>query len=362
MKRLNYITADEWWDTDVTILDDLAKHFDLYVYVLSPAPKRSKYAVKHLDSCKNLYNCIYHFRKRNPLCAIFMIYFFVKVCIAGNKKNVVNFCMFGWHPFLRPFFLYLFPRTNTIISFHNYKSHVKLKNDPTLPFYKRFKYFHFHSRMQMDLYLKDYHNGNVFYTQMLPKDFGNPQGNYRLDKNGKRIFLFFGLIRDYKRLDLLINAINQIESDNILVVIAGYCGDFSQYNKMIADKNKFRCDIRLINNSEIADLFTISDFLVLPYDDATQSGPSLIALNYGLPIIASDLPAFKELISPGETGFLFKRGDQSSLSGIIKNTLEMSDIQVENMKKNQLLKKSKYVVDNQPYVGFLDFINNVMDI
>lgn len=357
MKRLNYITTDEWWDTDINILKDLVEHYDLYVYVLSPAPERSKYSEKEIKGCLHLYNINYRFRKRNLLSLIFMLVYFVRATFAAHKKGCVNFCMYGWHPFLIPLFLLFFPRKNTILSAHNYKAHSHSRYDLTSLFYKRYRYFHFHSKMQMDLYLKDYPKGKAFYTQMLPKDFGFPNGSFSLNKQKKKVLLAFGLIRRYKRLDLLIEAINKLNSDNVLVLIAGYSSDFSEYEAIMQDKSKFRCEIRLIDNAEIADLFSISDFLVLPYDDATQSGPSLIALNYGLPIIASDLPAFKELIDDGINGYLFKKGSVESLCLVIEKVLKLSDEEILNLKNNQYSSKSKYIRDNNPYIKIERFIN-----
>lgn len=358
MQRLNYITSDEWWDTDINILKDLVNYYKLYVYVLSPAPQRSKFPLKEVDGCKYFYNCNYHFRKRNPLSIVFMFVYFVKVLCAANKSDVVNFCMYGWHPALRPFFLYLFPRKNTILSAHNYKAHEGLKNDPATAFYKRFKHFHFHSKMQMELYLKDFPHGSVFYTHMLPKDFGKPEGHFELEKKGRKVLLFFGLIRKYKRLDLLIEAVNQLDGDDYIVLIAGYCNNFSEYLSLIKNKERFQFEIRLIDNKEIPDLFTIADFLILPYDDATQSGPSLIALNYGLPIIASNLPAFEKLITSGENGFLFEKGSASSLSNILKAVFSLSCSEIQTLKNNQKKLKAVYARDNQPHVKFAEYINS----
>lgn len=353
MKRLNYITLDEWWDTDVNIISDLTSAYDVYVYVLSPSPKRAKYPTKYIQGVKNLRNINYHFRKRNPLSLFFMFYYFLLSLFASVKRDSVNFCMLGWHPFLTPFFYFLFPKKNTILSAHNYLSHSHSKFDPNPYFYKKYKYFHFHSKMQYDLYKNDFPQGIAFYTEMLPKDFGSPRGVFNMDKKSKRVFLFFGLIRDYKRLDLLIQSINKLDDERILVLIAGYCNDFSKYQKMIMDESKFRCEIRFINNDEIPDLFTLSDFIVLPYDDATQSGPSMIALNYGLPIIASDQPAFVKLVEHNKNGFLFDKGNYESLCNVIKNALNLSDAELINLRNNQLSKSRDYKDDNRP-VGYFD--------
>ena len=246
MERLNYITADEWWMADVNIIKDLAAHYDLHVYVLSPSPKRCKYPRKDVEGC-DIHNICYHFRKRNLLCVIFLLYFYLRVLIASLRGNAINFCVYGWHPILVPLFLYFFPRKNTILSVHNYVAHSHSKYDTTKYFYTRFHYFHFHSEIQMKLYKDDYKDGNAFYTSMFPHDFGKPKDIYHLNKNGKKLLLFFGLIRKYKRLDLLIEAVNKMDNQDFIVLIAGYAADFTEYENMIKNKEQFKCEIRMID-------------------------------------------------------------------------------------------------------------------
>lgn len=355
MNKLNYITADEWWDTDIDILKDLVKYFDVSIYVLSPASKRAKFPVKEVEGCYEIHNICYHFRKRNPFCAIYFLWFFVLVFAAAYRRRSLNFCLNGWHPFLMPFFLWLLPKQRTIISSHNFLSHNHSRNDPNVLFYKKYRYFHFHSKPQELLFKKAYPSKSSFYTKMPVKNFGLPQGKYKINHDEKINLLFFGLIRDYKRLDLLIAALNSLPNANLRLIIAGYCNDFSKYQKMIKDSSMYQLDIRFIKNEEIADLFTICDFLVLPYDDATQSGPSLIALHYGLPIIASDQPSFKEMIKEGETGFLFPKGDMHSLKKLLNQVALMSKESIKSLKEKQIMMRDEYSVMNAPHVGFNKF-------
>lgn len=357
MRKINYVTSDEWWDTDVDILRDLVHYYDVSVYVLSPAPKRAKFPVKRVEGCSKIHDICYHFRKRNPLCAIFFVWYFLVSMAACRKKNTITFCLNGWHPFLTPFFYCFLPKGRTIISNHNYLSHNPTARQPNVMFYRKFKFFHFHSEGQQLLFKRDYPQKKSFYSKMPPKDFGKPVGMYKAEPD-KIVLLFFGLIRDYKRLDLLIDAVNHVQDDKLLVVIAGYANDFTKYKERINDESKYRLNIRFISNQEIPDLFTASDFLVLPYDDATQSGPSLIALNYGLPIIASDQPSFKEMIKDGENGFLFEKGNVASLEDVLKRMVQLSKSDIAELKKNQIKRKNDYLKMNAPHQEFESFISS----
>src|SRR5690606_33793125 len=72
-------------------------------------------------------------------------------------------------------------------------------------------------------------------------------------------------------------------------------------------------NIGYISNKDIADLFEKAHYLILPYKDATQSGPLMIAYNYNLPVIASDIVAFQETVKDGVSGFLYKLKDPIDL-------------------------------------------------
>ena len=98
----------------------------------------------------------------------------------------------------------------------------------------------------------------------------------------------------------------------------------------------------------------------MPYSDATQSGPALIAMNYGQPIIASDLPAFKQIIIDGKNGFLFKNGDSDSLKQVIERAVKLSQDEVDLMKSAQLQFKESYLADIQPNTMFNQFIQSTI--
>jgi glycosyltransferase involved in cell wall biosynthesis len=137
----------------------------------------------------------------------------------------------------------------------------------------------------------------------------------------ERIVLFFGQIKEVKGLDLLIKAFSQAKGrmGPTRLVIAGkvWKDDFARYQDLIdsyalADVTSLH--IRYIPDDEIAAYYGAADIVVLPYRKIYQSGVLLMAMSYGISVLASDLPGMREVISDGENGFLFRTGDVGDLA------------------------------------------------
>jgi len=138
--------------------------------------------------------------------------------------------------------------------------------------------------------------------------------------------LFFGQIKEVKGLDILLHAMKYINR-NVKLIIAGkpWENDFSHYQSII-DKYHLQSRvisfIRFISNDERDMLFKASDAIVLPYRVIYQSAVLLMSMSYGLPVIASDLEANKEIIQHSINGLLFKSGDHKALAREVKSLLE----------------------------------------
>lgn len=137
-----------------------------------------------------------------------------------------------------------------------------------------------------------------------------------LDPNKKTI-LFFGFIRPYKGLDLLIEAANNL-SDSYQIIIAGEVyGSFDRYQKQIEQTNqqsKFKIFTRYIPDHEVSLFFSAADVNVLPYHSATQSGVVQIAFNFDLPVIATNVGGLKEMLDHNQTGFIIEPNNAKVLS------------------------------------------------
>ncbi|CUT02751.1 Glycosyl transferases group 1, partial [Candidatus Kryptonium thompsonii] len=125
----------------------------------------------------------------------------------------------------------------------------------------------------------------------------------------EKILLFFGYIRGYKGLDLLLKSMKLVLSKfPVKLLVAGeFYEDPKRYYKIveeegIADFVIFKSEY--IPNDEVKVYFCASDLVVLPYISATQSGIVQIAYNFNKPVIATNVGGLPEVVIDGETGFV----------------------------------------------------------
>ncbi len=345
MKRILYITTDSWWDTDVTIIPQLAEKYNVEVFVASMAVRnKNKYIEKSVPQNVVLHDLHIVRTQKNPLMFFVSIYYFFRLLFALPNKDYVIWVIDGIVYYSWPFSLFC-SKEKTILSLHNYEEHIGGKKslfDLKSYLLERYKYFHFHSAIQKNLFLKDYDGKAAFSTNMPLKFFGTPQvGLPHLFSKSQRSFLFLGMIKDYKRPDMFLRCANQFPEANFM--IAGYTENPSKYEQYLSSNHKnLYVNFKFLTNEEIANYFSLADFLVLPYDDATQSGPLLTAFAYNVPVIASDQPIFKQMITDKEDGYLFTAGSQVDLNECVRQAININEEKFIEMRKNLQRKTYKY--------------------
>lgn len=136
--------------------------------------------------------------------------------------------------------------------------------------------------------------------------------------------LFFGFIREYKGLDLLLKAFSahDLKKYNLKLIIAGeYYTSKDKYLNLIAQYDLadrvYNFD-RFIPDEEVKYFFCASDLLILPYRHATQSGVAQIAMHFDRPVIVTDVGSLSETVINGETGYVIKPNPQEIAKAIIK--------------------------------------------
>ena len=125
----------------------------------------------------------------------------------------------------------------------------------------------------------------------------------------ERVILFFGLIRKYKGLDLLIEAMPRIvQETGAHLYVAGECYDeISEYEAQIERLDlagHITLDARYVANEEVPGLMAASDVVVLPYRHATQSGIAQVAYACGRSVITTAVGGLPDVVWEGETGLL----------------------------------------------------------
>jgi len=148
------------------------------------------------------------------------------------------------------------------------------------------------------------------------------EARLRLGITAHSVLLFFGYVRKYKGLDVLLDAVAMLRGrlDIALVVVGEFYDDEEPYREQIRRLNletvvTVRSDY--IPNEEVKYYFSAADAVVLPYASATQSGIAQIAYNFDLPVIATKVGGLSEVVRDGETGLLVPPNDPGALAGRI---------------------------------------------
>lgn len=124
------------------------------------------------------------------------------------------------------------------------------------------------------------------------------------------VILFFGFIRDYKGLDLLLEAMGDPRLKTIApkLVIAGECyEDWSRYARIISAQNienQVVAHLDFIPAEKVAAYFSAADLVVQPYKTATQSGISQIAYHFEKPMIVTNVGGLAEIVADGVSGYV----------------------------------------------------------
>ncbi len=170
----------------------------------------------------------------------------------------------------------------------------------------------------------------------------------KLDQN-KNYILFFGFIRDYKGLDILLEAMasKALSDRQVSLLVAGeYYTDSKPYLEIIEKNN---LDDRLvlatdfIPDIDVAKYFCACDVVVQPYKAATQSGVTQIAYHFDKPMITTDVGGLSEIVPDGKVGYVTNPNPRDISEAIDEfYRLNKEDEFVRNVKEE----KKKYSWEN----------------
>jgi glycosyltransferase involved in cell wall biosynthesis len=178
-----------------------------------------------------------------------------------------------------------------------------------------------------------------------------------------RYVLFFGLVRAYKGLDLLLEAFAdpRFRNRNIKLIIAGeYYADKKVYTDLIREYS-LEGDIiqvdRFIQDSEVRYYFSACDLVVQPYKSATQSGITQIAYHFNKPMVVTDVGGLTEMCPDGIVGYVTSPDPAKIADAVIRFYQETDS---GEMIKNIIREKKKYTwgVLTQNIFTLLDQIRN----
>lgn len=127
---------------------------------------------------------------------------------------------------------------------------------------------------------------------------------------GQRYMLFFGLIRDYKGLDLLLRAYadSRFRKMNVKLIVAGefYSGSekYFELEKELGLEGMVVWKSDFVPDSEVRYYFGAADIIVQPYKSATQSGVTQIAYHFEKPMLVTDVGGLAEIVPDGKVGYV----------------------------------------------------------
>jgi len=200
----------------------------------------------------------------------------------------------------------------------------------------------------------------VYDTYGAGVDRSQALGHLKLDP-AKRYMLFFGFIRDYKGLDILLQAMSQhaAKETGAELIVAG-----EYYDKELAArcaeiistqalKEKVHLFTDYIPDSEIKYFFSAADVVVQPYKHATQSGITLVAYQFEKPVIVTNVGGLAEVVPDGQVGYIAEP-DANGIAGAIQ---KFYTLPIDGIEANLRREKNKYSWDTFA-INLLNFVRD----
>lgn len=173
--------------------------------------------------------------------------------------------------------------------------------------------------------------------------------------NGQKVLLFFGFIRKYKGLDILLNAMklaanhkpnperSRRETSNLKLLIAGeFYEDRKPYDELISNlgiRNSLLMQTRFIPNEEVKYFMCAADVVVQPYRNATQSGVTPLAYHFEVPMIVTNVGGLPSMVPDNKAGLVaeptaaslaekiieyFEKGENYFMPGLLEERKKLS--------------------------------------
>jgi D-inositol-3-phosphate glycosyltransferase len=190
----------------------------------------------------------------------------------------------------------------------------------------------------------------LFCPHPLYDNFGEPVPKTEAKKHlgldpGYSYILFFGFIRDYKGLDLLLKAFadERLRAYPLKLIVAGeFYTDAKPYYDLL-DQFHLREHVIMHNefipDSAVSDYFCAADVVVQPYKSATQSGVTQIAYHFNRPMIITNVGGLSEFVPDGKVGYVAEPSVPAITSSILQFYNEKKE---DEFSANAAVEKLKY--------------------
>jgi glycosyltransferase involved in cell wall biosynthesis len=356
--KICWLTPDYFLEVDARIVPELAKCYNInWILIKTHDSGRMPDGLLSATLMPQVYTLRH--RQRDPRIALE----YMSLLLAVRRSHcALVYTSFHGLPYFFPLLALLLDRTRVIYGVHNVSTPKGASREMAMRLYQRFAFtiierFHVFSQYQLATIKRLLPQKKHYYAPLSAQDYGPSR---ECPPTDKLRFLFFGCIREYKRLDLLIRSFQTVCQSglrNIELVIAGSCDHWEKYQSLIGSQACIKARIGMVANRDIPDLIASSHYVVLPYQDGAQSGVLAVAYRYKRPVITSDIDAFKHVVVDGSTGFLFQSGSQKSLTAVMTDVVLRHNSIYDGLQANI----AKYVTEElsverilPKYKAFLD--------
>ena len=172
----------------------------------------------------------------------------------------------------------------------------------------------------------------------------------------EKVVLFFGYIKKYKGLDLLLKSfpklLEKIPNTRLLIVGEVY-GEAKQYYDLIDElkiKDRVTFVREFVPNEEVEKYFLAADVLALPYKQATQSGVAQIAFSFGKGVVVTPVGGLPEIVQEGKTGIVSASMSPSDLAVALSKYFEMDIAEIK-----------KYTLEESNKLSWKSFCEVILD-
>tara|TARA_B100001287_G_C22682404_1_gene531250 strand:+ start:121 stop:1254 length:1134 start_codon:yes stop_codon:yes gene_type:complete len=175
--------------------------------------------------------------------------------------------------------------------------------------------------------------------------------------DNKKYLLFFGFIRKYKGLDLLIKALSdsRLRKLDVKLIIAGeFYDNQKEYLTLINEldlRNQIIINSSFIPTEKVKDFFCASDLVAQTYRTATQSGVTQIAYHFERPMLVTDVGGLSEIVSNQKVGYVTAKDPKAIADAI-------NDFYI-NKKENEFVKNT---IEEKKRFSWNNFVNEIENL
>lgn len=252
-----------------------------------------------------------------------------------KKQNPDLIIVEWWHPYFAPCYQILLGalrKYKILFTCHNVLPHERFFMDAYLVknTLKRGSFCIVHSKEDEENLLKLLPNMkckrtvhptyNAFKIENMSRE--NAREKLRIQKEEK-VLLFFGLVRKYKGLSYLLEAMPDIQkriSDVKLYIVGDFGKNREEYEQIIKEKgigNAVVIKDGYVPDKEVEPYFAAADLNICPYESATQSGIVQIAYGFGLPVVVTNVGGLPEVVDDGETGYVVEPQNPAAIADAV---------------------------------------------